>query len=290
MGNKALELNPPNATYHLSTHGSDWLWAAFSVFGVSLLAVVAWTFSRPRGTRLFHQIAIVVLTTGSLAYFSMASDLGATPVRVEFRGDGTRQIWFVRYIQWFISFPLLLLELLLATGLSLSDIFTTLFMGIVLVITGLVAALVPSTYKWGYYTFGVAALFYIWYVLLWHGPHTTFAAGGVLRTGYLMAAGYLSFLLLLYPIAWACAEGGNVITVTSEMIWYGILDILAGPVFLFFFLWELRGVDYATFGLHSGKYTDKGAYAGHTTQPGYGNTVQPAGTAPVTTADAAGNV
>lgn len=37
-------------------------------------------------------------------------------------------------------------------------------MSIVLVITGLVAALVPSTYKWGYYTFGVSALFYIWYV------------------------------------------------------------------------------------------------------------------------------
>ncbi|KAI0780867.1 heat shock protein 30 [Trametes elegans] len=286
MGNSALDLNPPNATYHLSTGGSDWLWAAFSLFGVSLLTVVALTFTRPRGTRLFHQIAIVVLTTTSLSYFSMASDLGATPVTVEFRGDGTRQIWFVRYIQWFISFPLLLLELLLATGLSLSDIFTTIFMGIVLVITGLVAALVPSTYKWGYYTFGVAALFYIWYcryVLLWHGPHTTFAAGGALRSGYLLAAGYLSLLLLLYPIAWACAEGGNVITVTSEMIWYGILDILAGPVFLFFFLWELRGVDYASFGLHSGKYTDKPGHVPHVT-------TQPAGAVPATTTGAAGNV
>ncbi|KAI0670320.1 heat shock protein 30 [Trametes maxima] len=283
MGNEALDLNPPNATYHLSRNGSDWLWAAFSLFGLSLLTVVAWTFTRPRGTRLFHQIAVVVLTTGSLAYFSMASDLGATPIPVEFRGDGTRQIFYVRYIQWFISFPLLLLELLLATGLSLSDIFTTLFMSIVLVITGLVASLVHSTYKWGYYTFGVAALFYIWYVLLWHGPHTTFAAGGALRSGYLLAAGYLSLLLLLYPIAWACAEGGNVITVTSEMIWYGILDILAGPVFLFFFLWELRGVDYAAFGLHSGKYTDKSAYTAH-------NTTQPVSAVPATTTGAAGNV
>ena len=70
----------------------------------------------------------------------------------------------MRYIQWFITFPLLLLELLLATGLSLSDIITTLFMAVVVVITGLVGALVPSTYKWGYYVFGVFALFYIWYV------------------------------------------------------------------------------------------------------------------------------
>ena len=115
------------------------------------------------------------------------------------------------------------------------------------------------------------------YVLLWHAPHTTFAAGGVLRSGYMISAGFFSFMLITYPIAWACAEGGNVISVTSEMIWYGILDILAGPVFLFFFLWELRGVDYASFGLHSGKFTDKSAFQ------------QTPGAAPVTTG-AAGNV
>ena len=68
----------------------------------------------------------------------------------------------MRYIQWFITFPLLLLELLLATGLSLSDIMTTLFMGIVLVIMGLIGSLVHSTYKWGYYVFGACALFYVW--------------------------------------------------------------------------------------------------------------------------------
>ncbi|RPD53281.1 heat shock protein 30 [Lentinus tigrinus ALCF2SS1-7] len=289
MGNHALDINPPNADYNLSTHGSDWLWAVFSLFAVFLLAVVGWTLATPRGTRLFHQIAIVVILTGAIAYFSMASDLGATPVRVEFRGDGTRQIWFVRYIMWFISFPLLLLELLLATGLSLSDIFTTLFMAIVLVVTGLVAALVPSTYKWGYYVFGVCALFYIWYVLLWHGPRTTFAAGGHVRTGYRLAASYLSFLLLLYPIAWACSEGGNVITVTSEMIWYGILDLLAGPVFLFLFLFELRGVDYAAFGLQSGKYTDTvGPNTGRGAGTGAPVTTQRAGAAPATSGVGAG--
>ena len=65
---------------------------------------------------------------------------------------------------------------------------------------------------------------------------------------------------MLYPIAWGCSEGGNVISPTGEMIWYGILDILSGPVFLFLFLWELRSVDYSAFGLHSGKYTDHGAH------------------------------
>ncbi|OBZ69628.1 hypothetical protein A0H81_10207 [Grifola frondosa] len=256
MANDALNLNPPNANLHLSTHGSDWLWAAFSFLALCLLIVTCVTFTKPRGSRLFHQIAIIVLTTASIAYFAMASDLGSTPVRVEMRGDGgdpTRQIWYVRYIQWFINFPLLLLELLLATGVSLSDIMTTLFMAVVLVITGLVGALVPSTYKWGFFTFGVAALFYVWYILLWHAPHATFATGGVVRKGYYFAATYLAFMLITYPICWACSEGSNVITVTSEMIWYGILDVFAGPLFLFVFLFELRNVDYNAFGLQSGK-------------------------------------
>ncbi|KAH9925709.1 heat shock protein 30 [Amylocystis lapponica] len=254
-GNDALNSNPPDAVLHVSTHGSDWLWAAFSLLACFLLVTVGITFTRPRGARLFHQIAVIVLTTASIAYFSMASDLGATPVVTEFRGDHvTRQVWYVRYIQWFINFPLLLLELLLATGLSLSDILTTLFMAVVLVVSGLVGSLIPSTYKWGFFVFGCSALFYIWYVLLWHAPHTTFAAGGVVRKGYYLAASYLAFMLITYPICWACSEGANVISPTSEMIWYGILDVFAGPCFLFVFLWELRGVDYNAFGLQSGKF------------------------------------
>ena len=95
-------------------------------------------------------------------------------------------------------------------------------------------------------------------MLLWHAPRATFADAPGLRRAYLLSAGWLSFMLITYPIAWACAEGGNVISVTSEMIWYGILDCITGPIFLLFFLWQLRTVDYDSFGFQSGKYTDTG--------------------------------
>ncbi|KAI0821296.1 heat shock protein 30 [Irpex lacteus] len=267
-GNEAVDINPPNAQEHIVTHTSDWLWAAFSLITLALVVMTCLTFMRPRGKRLFHQLALIVLLTTSLSYFSMASDLGSTPVVTEFRGHGqTRQVWYVRYIQWFITFPILLLELLLATGLSLSDIITTAFVGAFLVIMGLVGALVPSTYKWGYYVFGAAALIYIWFVLLWQAPRGTFAQSGTLKKGYVMSSAYMAFMLITYPICWALSEGANVISPTGEMIWYGILDIIAGPVFLFFFLWEIRGVDYHTFGLHSGKYTDLHSNRNSTEKP-----------------------
>lgn len=96
------------------------------------------------------------------------------------------------------------------------------------------------------------------YVLLWHAPSTQFANGGIVRRGYYLAAGYLAFMLITYPICWACAEGANVITVDSEMIWYGILDCLTAPIYLAIILWQVRSVDYNAFGFHSGKYVDHG--------------------------------
>ena len=44
MANHALDSNPPNADLHISVHGSDWLWAAFSVFGASLLVMIVLDF------------------------------------------------------------------------------------------------------------------------------------------------------------------------------------------------------------------------------------------------------
>lgn len=69
---------------------------------------------------------------------------------------------YVRYIQWFINFPLLLVTLLFATGLALSDVLTTAFFAWVVVITGLVGALVQSSYKWGFYVFGLIAMIHVW--------------------------------------------------------------------------------------------------------------------------------
>jgi len=244
--NDALQANPPAGNAHITTRASNWLWAVFSVMLLSLLISVIWTALRRNRNRTFHQIPIIVLTVASLAYFSMASDLGFTVV-LSHRGT-TRQIWYVRYIQWFINAPLLLLGLLAFTGMSTSDILTTMFFGWVLVICGLVGALVPSTYKWGYYVFGLFALFYIWCRLHGHARRFPFRGGGNFRTGYKTGAGYLTLIWLFYPICWGLSEGSNTITPTSEMVFYGILDLLSGPVFLLLFMWHLSSFEYSSLG------------------------------------------
>ncbi|KAK1926706.1 hypothetical protein DB88DRAFT_178032 [Papiliotrema laurentii] len=289
MGNNALQANPPvDVQQHITVRGSDWLWAVFAVMLFTDLCVMAWHFMVPRGQRVFHQLAIIILTTAAIAYFSMASNLGYTGVATEFGSEGfpagvNRQIWYARYIDWTITTPALLLMLVLASGLPLSDIITLIFFDLVMIITGLIGALVESSYKWGFYAFGCAALFYIWWLL--GGPARQSA--GVLGAGYRRAftssAALLSFLWLLYPIAWGLADGANVISPDSEMIFYGILDLLAKPVYTILHLFMLSRLDLTALQLSSGKFTTSAVTGPHdvekTGRHHYGTDAAVAGTA-----------
>ncbi|KAI6101418.1 hypothetical protein EDD16DRAFT_1696834 [Pisolithus croceorrhizus] len=220
MVNKALSNNPPAGDFHITTHASDWLWAVFSIMLLSLLISLLWTGLGRHRNRIPYQIPVVVLTV---------SPSSAT-------GGGTRQVWYVRYIQWFINAPLILLGLLIFTNMTVSDILTTLFFSWVVVVSGLIGALVSSSYKWGYYAFGLAALFYLWYRLFGHSSRYPFRVGQNVRSGYWGLAAYVAFIWTLYPICWGLSEGSNTISPTSEMVFYGILDVIAGPLFLFFYM------------------------------------------------------
>ena len=90
MTNEALLVNPPSGDRHITAHASNWLWAVFAIMLFSLLTTFLFScLSRDRN-RLPYHIPIIVLTVSSIAYFSMASDLGFTIV---FNRGATRQVW-----------------------------------------------------------------------------------------------------------------------------------------------------------------------------------------------------
>jgi len=97
------------------------------------------------------------------------------------------------------------------------------------------------------------ALLYVVCTVLFDGLRSRFLAH---KKFYGIGAGYITVIWVLYPICWAVSEGGNVITVDHEMIFYSIIDIFAGPIFVFAFLAALRSVDYDALGLQSGKASD----------------------------------
>jgi bacteriorhodopsin len=256
MGNHAIEDNRDvfrTATLEITTNGSDWLYAVCAIMGASTLAVMALSFTRPRTHRLFHYLSALILFTASVAYFSMGSNLGQVPIPVEFRRggnySGTREIFYARYIDWFITTPLLLLDLLLTAGLPWPNILVTIVANEFMIVCGLIGALTRTSYKWGYFTFACLAFLFVVYSIVVDGRRHARALGSPVSRTYDMCGVLTIFIWFLYPIAWGCSEGGNVIHPTSEAIFYGILDVIAKPVFTALLLWGHRNIDPMTLGL-----------------------------------------
>jgi bacteriorhodopsin len=103
----------------------------------------------------------------------------------------------------------------------------------VMVVTGLVGALVASSYKWGYFVFAMVALFFIFYNIVFVGrprksiyifrnlavltfhPKDAHALNNHVGKVYTLTGAWTMFLWFIYPIAWGLCEGGNLISPDS---------------------------------------------------------------------------
>jgi len=268
MGNNALNVNGDavnnaHAEIAITTHGSDWYWAVTAVMITSTIAFMGLALTKPRQHRIFHYITAMITMVASIAYFSMASNLGWTGIAVEFIRDDPevrgfyREIFYVRYIDWVITTPLLLTDLLLTAGMPWPSILFVILIDEIMIVTGLAGALVRTSYKWGYFTFGCVALFYILYMLGWEARKHANALGRDIGRTFMICGSLTAVLWTLYPIAWGVCEGGNLISPDSEAAFYGVLDVLAKPVFGALLIWGHRNISPGALGLHIHDYTEK---------------------------------
>ncbi|GAB7356038.1 hypothetical protein MBLNU459_g6655t1 [Dothideomycetes sp. NU459] len=267
-GNDALNVNPntvngKTVAIAITVRGSDWYWTVCACMTAATFVFLGLGIMKPRQHRIFHYITASITMVAAIAYFSMASNLGWTPIDVEFVRSNpvvaglNREIFYVRYIDWFITTPLLLMDLLLTAALPWPTILFIILVDWIMIVTGLVGALVRSSYKWGYFTFGCAALGYIVYVLVWEARRHANAVGKDVGRAFLMCGSLTTLLWILYPIAWGVCEGGNVISPDSEAVFYGILDLFAKPVFGALLIFGHRGIDPARLGLYIHDYDEK---------------------------------
>lgn len=134
----------------------------------------------------------------------------------------------------------------------------------VMIVTGLVGALTRSSYKWGYFTFGMLAFLFVVYTLVLVARKHALALGPAVSKTYNTCGVLTIFLWFLYPIAWGLCEGGNYLHPDSEAVFYGVLDVLAKPVFGFLLILGHRTINPIDLGLHIRDYDEVGV-GGRTT-------------------------
>lgn len=142
----------------------------------------------------------------------------------------------------------------------------------------------------GFFTFGLASLFFLLYTIIIEGRAYSRPLGADLTRLYGILSCWAATIMLVYPIIWGVSEGGNVIPADSEAVAYGILDLLTKPVFGGVLIWGLRNVDLERLGIQvrdahvgispSPLVDEKSVEAGALNGDGVGVT-QPAPAAPV---------
>ncbi|KAL2063137.1 hypothetical protein VTL71DRAFT_6209 [Oculimacula yallundae] len=224
-----------------------------------MVVVILSAFKARAGEKIFHYLFTISLFASSVAYFTMASDLGYDPVEAyhDRSAKDTHQIFYAMYLNWVVGWPPVIIAVCLVSGISWATIIYNIVLAWAWVFSWLFSAVTSSTYKWGYFTFGTFAYFLLAISILGEDIRS----GNRYSTGrqYQLISVYLVFIWLLYPIAFGIADGGNLISVTGGAVFFGVLDLLAVPFLAGVMLCLSRAWDYEQLNI---KFTQTGRVHG----------------------------
>eukprot|EP01025_Chloroclados_australasicus_P005324 TRINITY_DN1155_c0_g1_i4.p2 TRINITY_DN1155_c0_g1~~TRINITY_DN1155_c0_g1_i4.p2 ORF type:complete len:241 (-),score=29.43 TRINITY_DN1155_c0_g1_i4:340-1062(-) len=207
------------------THiGYEAQWVVFAVMAVAAVAFAIAGVTQPINKRLPYYVNVAIMTIAATAYFFMATD-DSEPTA------GERKVVYARYVDWALTTPLLLVDLILMTALPASQISMIIVADFGMIVLGIIGAFDSDPTKWYYFVVSsllMIALLYamaeaIWKVTYWKNPLYVY--------GYSALLIYLIVLWVCYPIVWALGTGAEVISTDIEIILMGVLDLLAKPIF-----------------------------------------------------------
>lgn len=215
-----------------------WLW--IGVVGMALGAIFfgfgAHNAKSERWKILFTLNFFICLIAAAL-YLAMAVGQGFSVVY-------NRPTFWVRYITWFLSTPLLLLDLAFLGRTSLPIAGSLLGANAFMIATGLVAALSPDPISYMWYVVSCGAFLAIGYLLVSpyrsqaerHYPRAKKAFRNLITIHLVLWTGY--------PIVWILAASGlDVINRGTETMFYTLLDLAAKVGFGFLSLNTFRQLE-----------------------------------------------
>lgn len=116
--------------------------------------------------------------------------------------DVQRQVFWARYVDWSLTTPLLLLDLSLLAGLNGAHILMAIIADIIMILTGLFAALgsEKTAQKWGWYAIAcIAYLVVVWHLAINGAAHARAKSSSVSKF-FTSIAGFTLIIWTAYPM------------------------------------------------------------------------------------------
>lgn len=187
--------------------------------GCMVLSTFAFYAMAKDATKRFNYVALLVTAIAATAYCSMACGLGVKEV------DG-RNIYYMRYVDWFFTTPLLLLDLAMLAGSDFWDTVFVLGMDCVMILAGALASFSPVG-KWPLFTIGMMAFVVFLGKLFTSMSSSAQKLGGPVYSKFTTVAGISMGIWWIYPVLFVLCEGANILPETMEVLAYAIVDVVA---------------------------------------------------------------
>jgi len=253
---KHLELVEGTASESVGVHSDISKFGYFCLLTGFLCMFVSTLYSSSRAMQKqesYRKLELLcAMITGVAALFYLIMFCGSGRIDGQYYNEEgamkTRPVFWARYIDWFISTPLILVDLLTIAGVSKDDMMFMVGVDVLMIALGFVGAFTESAAKWVFFILAMVFFGYIVMALLQNMKYNKY---GTAAKHLYAKVTYLTIVIwTCYPVVWLLGEGMKAITVGLEICMYMFLDVSAKCVFAYIII----NTRTALMAIHSAKH------------------------------------
>ena len=218
------------------------LWCAvtFLGMGVTTVVFVLMAFKAAPEKRKFYFTTCYVTAISTFAYYAMLSGQGwlITP--------NCRQLFYVRYLEWFVTTPLILLDLGMIVGADMGLLAAVTGADMLMIFGGFMASISSGHIKWLWFVLSLMVFAPLVYVMIRGYRALVERSHPAVVEMYTKVSLLSAITWSLYPLVFIFSEGTGDWSPNFEIMMYGVLDILSKAVFGFILLLSHEGLDRIT--------------------------------------------
>ena len=188
--------------------------------------------------RRFYVVTALISGIATVAYLLMFLGIGVSQVRIP--GEVVLRIYWMRYVDWLLTTPLLLLDLALLAGADRNTIYRLVGLDVGMVVVGAAAAIAPVGQTVRLALWAVSSLFFValLYVLANQLSQQAARQSGEVAALFSVLRNIVIVLWTAYPIVWIFGTESTIglIPLGVETALFAVLDLAAKVGFGFVLL------------------------------------------------------
>ncbi|THD00069.1 hypothetical protein EYZ11_000394 [Aspergillus tanneri] len=217
--------------------GQRTLWVVTVLMALSSVIFYVLSARSPVPKRVFHTLVSLGTTISFLVYLSLATGEGIVwkhdLIRTKhdhhvptITTDYFRQVFWLRYINWFLTGPLALINLTLLSGLPGAHLVVAVGADFVMLGSGLLGTYAGHTARrWVWFTISAIAYLTVVYQILVNGTKAAMRKDTQTKRFFGAISSVTVLVKILYPITLAAGALALRINVDSEVVLFAIYDL-----------------------------------------------------------------